>query len=122
MGQYLQEGRRNLLETFIKVKDPQASVNVPQNREFKDDFDYLEGMDFADIKRATEQATIDAHTKGGVPCATIEISGIDEEAFGRLFYFFMMTCAVSGKLQGSNPFNQEGVEEYKRSMFKALGK
>ena len=122
MGQYLQDGRRNLLETFIGVENPQASVIVLSDRDYRDGFDYLDGMDFSEINRTAEQATINAHTKGGVPCAAIYLKRIDEEAFGGLFYFFMMACAVSGKLQGLNPFDQEGVEEYKRSMFKALGK
>ncbi len=122
MGQYLQDGRRNLLETFITTADPQASVKVVPDKHFRDGFDYLDDMDFIDINRAAEQATMDAHTKGGVPCASLEIGRIDEETFGKLFYFFMMACAISGKLMGVNPFDQEGVEEYKRSMFKALGR
>ncbi len=122
MGQYLQDGRRNLLETFITTADPQASVKVVPDKHFRDGFDYLDDMDFTDINRAAEQATMDAHTKGGVPCASLEIGRIDEETFGKLFYFFMMACAISGKLMGVNPFDQEGVEEYKRSMFKALGR
>jgi glucose-6-phosphate isomerase len=122
MGQYLQDGRRNLLETFLTTADPQASVKVTPDKDFRDGFDYLDGMDFTAINHAAEQATIDAHTKGGVPCTNLEIGRIDEETFGRLFYFFMMACAISGKLMGVNPFDQEGVEEYKRSMFEALGR
>lgn len=122
MGQYLQDGRRNLMETFIKIKDPQASVKVPSDKNFNDGFDYLDGMDFAQINHVAEQATIEAHTNGGVPCAVIELERIEEKTFGMLFYFFMMVCAISGKLMGVNPFDQEGVEEYKRSMFKALGR
>jgi glucose-6-phosphate isomerase len=121
MGQYLQEGRRNLLETFIRVEKSPASVIVEPDRDFKDGFDYLDGMDFQKINKAAEQATFEAHIKGGVPCIGIKINTIDEEAFGQLFYFFMMACAISGKLLKVNPFDQEGVEEYKRSMFNALG-
>lgn len=79
-------------------------------------------MDFVRINQAAEKATIEAHTNGGVPCAVLELQRIDEKSFGMLFYFFMIACAISGKLMGVNPFDQEGVEEYKRSMFKALGR
>lgn len=122
MGQYMQDGRRNLIETFLTVEDPKASVIIESDRTFGDSFDYLDGMDFKEINRAAEKATIDAHAAGGVPCIQFLIDQITEETFGELYYTFMMSCAVSGKLMGVNPFDQEGVEEYKRSMFKALGK
>lgn len=122
MGQYLQEGRRNLLETFIRVENSDASVVIEPDKEFRDGFDYLDEMDFQEINKVAEKATMDAHIKGGVPCAGIDIACINEEYFGQLFYFFMMSCAISGKLQNINPFDQEGVEEYKRSMFDALGR
>lgn len=122
MGQYLQEGRRNLLETFIKVENSGTSVVIEPDEEFRDGFDYLDKMDFQEINKVAEKATLDAHIKGGVPCAGIDIACINEESFGQLFYFFMMSCAISGKLQKINPFDQEGVEEYKRSMFNALGR
>lgn len=122
MGQYMQDGRRNLIETFLTVEDPKASVIIESDRTFGDRFDYLDGMDFKEINRAAEKATIDAHAAGGVPCIQFLIDQITEETFGELYYTFMMSCAVSGKLMGVNPFDQEGVEEYKRSMFKALGK
>ncbi|MBT9775996.1 glucose-6-phosphate isomerase [Clostridium sp. MCC353] len=122
MGQYMQDGRRNLIETFLTVKDPKASVVLEADRAFGDRFDYLDGMDFKEINNAAETATIDAHVAGGVPCIQFLIDEIAEETFGELYYYFMMSCAVSGKLMEVNPFDQEGVEEYKRSMFKALGK
>ncbi|PNV63373.1 glucose-6-phosphate isomerase [Clostridium sp. chh4-2] len=122
MGQYMQDGRRNLIETFLTVEDPKASVIIEKDPSFGDRFDYLDGMDFKEINHIAEKATIDAHAEGGVPCIQFLIDEITEETFGELYYFFMMSCAVSGKLMGVNPFDQEGVEEYKRSMFKALGK
>jgi len=122
MGQYMQEGRRNLIETFLKVKNSHSSLIVNADKEFHDEFDYLDNMDFNDINKTAERATIDAHAKGGVPCIEFEIEEISEETFGSLYYIFMLACAISGRLMGVNPFNQEGVEEYKRSMFKALGK
>lgn len=122
IGQYMQDGRRNLLETFLKVKNPRASVIVKEDKEFGDGFDYLDNMDFDEINKAAEKATIEAHVKGGVPCIEFQIEEISEETFGALYYTFMLACAVSGRLIRVNPFDQEGVEEYKRSMFQALGK
>lgn len=122
MGQYLQEGRRNLLETFIRVENSSDSLIIKPDKDYKDGFDYLDGMDFQEINKVAQRATMEAHTKGGVPCVGIDIPCINEESFGQLFYFFMMSCAISAKLQKVNPFDQEGVEEYKRSMFSALGR
>lgn len=122
IGQYMQDGRRNLIETFVSVKDPGASVVVEACPEYKDGFDYLDGMDFAEINRAAEKATWEAHASGGVPCIRFEVDRASERSFGELYYYFMAACAVSGELMGVNPFDQEGVEEYKRSMFAALGK
>lgn len=122
IGQYLQEGRRCLMETFLDVLDPGTSVVVPEDVAFRDGFDYLAGQDFAGINRKAQEATISAHSEGGVPCLRLTTEKLNERAMGELFYFFMAACAVSGKLLGVNPFDQEGVEAYKRSMFTALGK
>ena len=122
IGQYMQDGRRNLMETFVSVKEPGASVIVESCPEYRDGFDYLDGMDFADINRAAEEATWEAHARGGVPCIRFAVDKVSERSFGELYYYFMVACAVSGELMGVNPFDQEGVEEYKRSMFAALGK
>lgn len=92
------------------------------DKAFGDRFDYLDGMDFANINRAAEKATIQAHDAGGVPCIQLRLPRLNEEAYGRMYYFFMIACAISGKLLGVDPFDQNGVEEYKRSMFRALGK
>lgn len=122
MGQYMQDGRRSLMETFLSVKNPKAGVVIEPDPEFGDRFDYLDGMDFDQINKAAEAATWEAHVSGGVPCIGLEVEEISERTFGELFYYFMMGCAISGTLTGVNPFDQEGVEEYKRSMFAALGK
>lgn len=122
IGQYMQDGRRNLIETFVSVKNPKAKAVIEADPDFGDRFDYLDGMDFDQINKAAEGATWDAHAKGGVPCIRLQVEEISEESFGELYYYFMMACAVSGTLMGVNPFDQEGVEEYKRSMFAALGK
>ena len=122
IGQYMQDGRRNLIETFVSVTDPKAAAKIEPDPEFGDRFDYLDGMDFDQINKAAEGATWEAHANGGVPCIRLQVEEISEETFGQLYYYFMMSCAVSGTLMGVNPFDQEGVEEYKRSMFAALGK
>ena len=122
IGQYMQDGRRNLLETFISVENPKASALILPDPVFGDRFDYLDGMDFDQVNKAAEAATWNAHADGGVPCIGLRVDEISEETFGELFYYFMIACAVSGMLMGVNPFDQEGVEEYKRSMFAALGK
>lgn len=122
IGQYMQDGRRNLIETFVSVKNPKAAVMVEPDPEFGDRFDYLDGMNFDWINKVAEGATWEAHARGGVPCIRFQVDEISEESFGELYYYFMVSCAVSGTLMGVNPFDQEGVEEYKRSMFAALGK
>lgn len=122
MGQYMQDGRRNLIETFLSVENPKAEAVILPDSGFGDRFDYLDNMDFDQINKAAEAATWSAHLSGGVPCIGLKVEEISERTFGELFYYFMMGCAVSGTLMGVNPFDQEGVEEYKRSMFAALGR
>ena len=122
LGQYMQDGRRNLMETFLSVGEPDGSVVVEPDPGFGDRFDYLDNMDFLEINRAAEAATIRAHFEGGVPCFRLLLPRLDEFSFGQIFYFFMIACAISGKTAGINPFDQEGVEAYKRSMFRMLGK
>ncbi|MDO4483089.1 MAG: glucose-6-phosphate isomerase [Clostridia bacterium] len=122
IGQYVQAGKRFLAETFLSVKDDGADVPVPEDKESRDGFDYLDGSDFTFINKAAEAATLQAHEAGGVPCARFSVDRCDEYAFGQLYYTFMAACAVSGQLLGVNPFDQEGVEAYKRSMFAILGK
>ena len=122
LGQYMQDGRRNLMETFLSVGEPDGSVVVEPDPDFGDRFDYLDNMDFLEINRAAEAATIRAHFEGGVPCFRLLLPRLDEFSFGQIFYFFMIACAISGKTAGINPFDQEGVEAYKRSMFRMLGK
>lgn len=122
LGQYMQDGRRNLMETFLSVGEPDGSVVVEPDPGFGDRFDYLDNMDFLEINRAAEAATIRAHFEGGVPCFRLLLPQLDEFSFGQIFYFFMIACAISGKTAGINPFDQEGVEAYKRSMFRMLGK
>lgn len=122
IGQYMQSGQRILMETFLSVASPGASVVIEADLAMDDRFDYLNGKDFNEINRAAEEATLQAHFEGGLPCTRITVDRVDEYHFGQLFYFFMLACAISGKLLEVDPFDQEGVERYKRSLFAALGK
>lgn len=122
MGQYMQEGRRCLLETFLDVKNPGASVVIQADPEFRDGFDYLDGKDFSQMNKIAAKAAIEAHKTGGVPCLRFVLEDISAETFGELLYYFMMACGVSGILLKVNPFDQDGVEAYKKRMLEALGK
>lgn len=121
IGQYVQEGSRLMTETFISVTDPGMDVPVTEDRATKDGFDYLSGQGFAGINRKAEEATIAAHRQV-LPVFQISLPRIDEEGMGWLYAQFMAACAVSARLLDVNPFDQEGVEDYKRRMFAALGR
>lgn len=122
LGQYIQEGLRNLFETVISVENPNSDVNVPTEKENLDGLGYLEGktMNFANDK-AFEGVTL-AHIDGGVPNMSIHIKDQSAYTLGYLIYFFEIAIGISGYLNGINPFNQPGVEAYKTNMFALLGK
>lgn len=120
MGQYIQDGAPMVFETFLDIKERNASL-YPEADKIQDGFDYLNGKDFWDINKASFLATVKAH-KEKLPCLIIEMENIDAYCFGQLFYFFMFSCYISARILGVNPFNQLGVEAYKKWMFKALGK
>ena len=122
MGQYIQEGRRNLFETVINIEKTEEDITMKADEDNLDGLNYLEGKKLDYINKKAMEGTIMAHTKGGVPNILINVEELSEEAIGELIYFFELACAVSGKILGVNPFNQPGVEEYKRNMFKLLGK
>lgn len=122
MGQYMQEGRRNLFETFVEVKDEYKGVKVPKFGEDLDGLGYLEGKEMSYVCKKAERATREAHFVGGVPVLEIEMPELDERSLGALIYFFEMSCALSAFCLGVNPFNQPGVEAYKTRMFELLGK
>jgi len=122
MGQYMQEGRRALFETFVEMASDYAGVVVPTTAENLDGLQYLEGREVDNICKVAAQATREAHAAGGVPVMQIIIPDVDERSLGALIYFFEMACALSAFTLGVNPFNQPGVEAYKTRMFELLGK
>lgn len=122
VGQYVQEGKRMIQETFLRVDELTEDVSFPEKAVFSDGFDYLVGKSFGEMNRIAEQSTIDAHLAGGVPCCEVEMTRIDEATMGYWYYTFMIACVLSSRLLGVNPFDQEGVEAYKERMFRSLGK
>ena len=122
LGQYVQDGTHQLMETFLDVLEPgDGDSLVLGGQDIDDRFGYLDGADFWDVNKASFSASRAAHART-LPCPTIEIDRVDEEHLGRLFYFFMFSCYLSAELLGVNPFDQPGVEAYKRLMFETLGR
>ncbi len=123
MGQYLQQGRRNIMETVVKITTPNPrSIIVPEDKENLDELNYLAGKSLDYINAKAEEATIRAHRIGGIPVFEIEIPDFSEHTIGELIYFFELSCALSASISGVNPFDQPGVETYKQNMFSLLGK
>lgn len=122
MGQYIQDGQRILFETVMCVDEPRHAIAVPASEDNQDGLAYLAGKDIDFVNKSAMNGTIKAHISGGVPNLMIHIPAFNEDSLGRLFYFFEFACGVSGYTLGVNPFNQPGVEEYKKNMFVLLGK
>lgn len=122
MGQYIQDGRRDLFETVLHVINPKKDLTLEADDENADGLNYLAGKTLNDINDKAYQGTLLAHTDGSVPNLVIEVPELNAYTFGYLVYFFEKACAVSGYLLGVNPFNQPGVEAYKKNMFALLGK
>ena len=122
LGQYIQDGMRNLFETVISVEKDTVSYTIPNDPDNIDRLNFLSGMDMNQVKKTAMQATLLAHVDGGVPNLLIEMSDRSARTLGHLIYFFELACAISGYLLGVNPFNQPGVEAYKKNMFALLGK
>ncbi len=123
LGQFVQDGTPLLFETILYVKRPRYDITVPHSDDNLDGLNYLEGKSLAFINEKAFLGTLDAHVKEGkVPCILLEAETMDAKTLGHLFYFFMRACAMSAYLLGINPFNQPGVEVYKRNMFHLLGK
>jgi glucose-6-phosphate isomerase len=122
MGQYIQEGRRDLFETVLWVDKPRRSVTIPDDPANIDGLNFLSGRTMEDVNRKAFEGTLLAHADGGVPNLLLQIPEISPALFGKLVYFFEKACAISGYLNAVNPFDQPGVEAYKKNMFALLGK
>ena len=122
MGQYIQEGRRNLFETVIKIKKPKSDITIQMDEDNLDGLNYLAGKTLDYVNKKAMEGTIEAHVSGDVPNIQITIEKLNEKNLGAMIYFFEKACAVSGMILGVNPFNQPGVEEYKKNMFRLLEK
>ncbi|MBQ9921056.1 MAG: glucose-6-phosphate isomerase [Clostridia bacterium] len=122
LGQYVQEGMRNLFQTVIDVKTSRSDISVPYDEKNTDGLNFLTGKTLHDINRTAFLGTILAHTEGGVPNLVLELDALDEENFGYFVYFFEKACGISGYILGVNPFDQPGVEAYKKNMFALLSK
>lgn len=122
MGQYIQEGNRNLFETVLCVKNPKVDITISEDEENLDGLNYLAGKTLDYVNKKAMEGTVEAHVTGNVPNLMITIDKLDEENLGHLIYFFEKACAMSGMILGVNPFNQPGVEEYKKNMFRLLEK
>ena len=123
LGQFVQDGTPVLFETIINVLNPKDDVVIPHDDADLDGLNYLEGKNLAFVNQKAFEGTLKAHVEdGGVPCNVITLEELDAKALGHLFYFFMRACAMSAYLLDINPFNQPGVEIYKKNMFHLLGK
>ena len=122
MGQYIQEGRRNLFETVIEIEEPLSDITINPDDDNLDGLNYLAGKGLDFVNKKAMEGTIKAHVDGDVPNIVIKMKKLDEQNIGELIYFFEKACAMSGMILGVNPFNQPGVEKYKTNMFKLLKK
>jgi glucose-6-phosphate isomerase len=122
MGQFVQEGYRNLFETVVRVETPVSDLTLPSTPDVEDGLEYLAGKPLSFVNDQARLATQIAHVDGGVPNLLVNVTDQSEQSLGELFYFFELACAMSGQLLGVNAFNQPGVEAYKVNMFALLGK
>lgn len=122
MGQYIQAGRRDLFETVLFIDRSQKPVTIQSEEQDLDGLNFLAGKQLDEINRKAFEGTLLAHADGGVPNLVLEVPQLSSYLFGQLVYFFEKACGLSGYLQGVNPFDQPGVEAYKRNMFALLGK
>ncbi len=122
LGQYIQEGKRNLFETVVNIEKSNDTVIIPNDKANIDGLNFLSGKELHSVNSAAMNATLLAHVDGGVPNIVINLSDRSEHSFGMLVYFFELACALSGYVLGVNPFNQPGVEAYKKNMYALLGK
>ncbi len=119
MGQYVQDGQRILFETVLKVDTDLCPLTIPEDR---DQLNFLAGQTMDHVNTKAFEGTLLAHVDGGAPCGVLHLETLDAFTFGKLLYFFMKACGISGYMLGVNPFDQPGVEAYKKNMFALLGK
>lgn len=122
MGQWIQEGERSIFETVISIREPNRKVEIPHDDRDLDGLNFLEGKRVDEVNKMAELGTRIAHVDGGVPNLLIELPALNEKFVGQLIYFFEKACGISGYLLGINPFDQPGVEAYKKNMFALLEK
>lgn len=122
MGQYLQEGQRNLMETMLWVKKEQKDIVIPKDKDDREGLNFLAGKKLSWVNEQAFKGTAVAHRDGGLPVIRLSMEELNEYNLGYLYYFFEMACGISGTLLGINPFDQPGVEAYKKNMFALLGK
>jgi glucose-6-phosphate isomerase len=122
MGQYIQQGRRSLIETVVLFDRPVKDLTIGEDADNADGLNFLAGKTMSYVNEKAFEGTVLAHTDGGVPNSIVRVSDFSAFSLGELIYFFEKACAVSGYMMGVNPFNQPGVESYKKNMFALLGK
>lgn len=122
LGQYIQDGRRCLFETVINIERPYSDIYINSDEDDLDGLNYLAGKSLDFVNKKAMEGTIEAHVSGDVPNILITMEELNEETIGQLIYFFELACAMSGKILGVNPFDQPGVEAYKKNMFRLLKK
>ena len=122
LGQFIQDGTRNIFETVISINHSRYELCISTEKQDEDGLNYLAGKRISEVNEKAEQGTLLAHVEGGVPNIRIKVPEINEETLGQLIYFFEFACALSGYTLGVNPFDQPGVEAYKKKMFSLLGK
>ena len=122
MGQYIQEGRRNLFETVLNIEKPKNDIDIKLDEDNVDGLNFLAGKTLDYVNKKAMEGTIEAHVSGDVPNMILTMEELNEENLGHLLYFFEKACAVSGMILGIYPFDQPGVEAYKKNMFRLLGK
>ena len=122
LGQYIQDGQRIIFETFISVKSPSRKLTIPLEKDDSDQLNYIAGKRLSEVNKNAENGTILAHNDGNVPVIRIEIPVLDAYHIGQMIYFFEVACGISGYILDVNPFDQPGVEAYKKNMFALLNK
>ena len=122
LGQFIQDGNRNLFETVLAIEDNGIEFKIPHDENNIDGLNFLSGVDLNKVKKTAMQGPLLAHVDGGVPNILIEMKDRSAYSLGYLIYFFEIACALSGYMLGVNPFDQPGVEAYKKNMFALLGK